>query len=171
MRWKQWWQRWTITKFAPGGSHECSCQNRKNTVCKFVRAYWTNMRWRWQFLALHHCHWQDVMSVLRVASEWQSTGQQCVIRHQRKSLRHSPQQIKWCALYFGIRKGWSFWISWNPDKPSWHWSSWKLELPGSGQKRQPFSCNMVTPGPVAVWRTQSTLLILAGVSYHSPHTI
>ena len=110
---------------------------------------------------------QDVMSVLRVASEWQSTGQQCAIPHQRKSLRHSPQQIKWCALYFGIRKGWSFWISWNPDKPStlnttsWHWPRWRLKLPESGQRRQPSSCNMIVPDFIPVWR----LRLIAILSY------
>ena len=41
---KQWWQHCNITKFASSRSHEYSHRNRKNTVCKFVRIYWTNMR-------------------------------------------------------------------------------------------------------------------------------
>ena len=44
VRWKQWWQHWNITKFAPGGSHKCSYRNIKNTVCKFVGTYLTNTR-------------------------------------------------------------------------------------------------------------------------------
>jgi len=44
MHWKWWSQCWNITKLEPGGSHECSHGNRKNTACKFVRTYWTNMR-------------------------------------------------------------------------------------------------------------------------------
>ena len=44
VHWKWWWQHWNIAKFAPGGSHECSHRNVKNTLCKFVRTYWTNTR-------------------------------------------------------------------------------------------------------------------------------
>ena len=28
MRWKRWWQRWDIAKFAPGGSHEYQFEDR-----------------------------------------------------------------------------------------------------------------------------------------------
>jgi len=38
---KQWWKHWNIAKFASGMSHRCSRGNSKNTVCKFVRTYWT----------------------------------------------------------------------------------------------------------------------------------
>jgi len=41
---KQLWQCWIIAKFLPDGSHKCSHRKRKNTVCIFVRKYWTNMR-------------------------------------------------------------------------------------------------------------------------------
>jgi hypothetical protein len=44
MCWKRWWQRWNIAKFATGRAYECSNRNMKNTVCKFVRTYWTNTR-------------------------------------------------------------------------------------------------------------------------------
>jgi len=44
MHWKQWWQHWNIAEFVPGGSHKCSHRNRKNTVYKFARTYWTNTR-------------------------------------------------------------------------------------------------------------------------------
>jgi hypothetical protein len=46
--------------------------------------------------------------------------------------------------------------------------SWRLEFPDPGQRRrQPFSCNMITPGPIRVWRPWSILQILAGLSYHT----
>ena len=82
--------------------------------------------------------------------------------HWRKSSRCCPQRVKWCSLYFGIGKGWSFCISLNLDKPSTltaisrRWLSWRLEFPESGQRRrQP------------VWRQWSTLSILAGLLYHT----
>jgi len=46
-------------------------------------------------------------------SKWQSM--EWWIPHQRKSSERSSQQVKWCALSFGIGKGWSFW---NLDKPT-----------------------------------------------------
>ena len=46
--------------------------------------------------------------------------------------------------------------------------SWRLEFPESGQRRrQPFSCNTITPDPMPVWRPWSTFSILAGLSYHT----
>jgi len=93
--------------------------------------------------------------------------------HRRKSSRRCPQRVKWRALSFGIGKGWSFWISLNPDKPSTvtatsrRWLSWRLEFPESDQRRrQPFSCNTITPDPIPVWRPGSSLSILARLSYH-----
>jgi len=41
---QQRWQPWNITKFTPGGSHDCSYKNRKNTVHKVIRNYWTNTK-------------------------------------------------------------------------------------------------------------------------------
>ena len=96
------------------------------------------------------------------------------IPHRRKCPRCCPQLVKWCALSFGIGKGWSFWISLNPDKPSIltatsrRWLRWRLEFPESGQRRrQPFSCNTIMPGHTPVWRLWSMLSILAGLSYHT----
>ena len=40
------------------------------------------------------------------------------IPQQRKSSRHSPQCVRWCALSFGIGKEWCFWIFWNLDELS-----------------------------------------------------
>ena len=96
------------------------------------------------------------------------------IPHWGKSSRRCPHQVKWCTLSFGIGEGWSYWISLNPDKPSILiatlrcWSSWRLESPESGQRRrQPFSCNTITPGLIPIWRPWSTLSILAGLVYHT----
>ena len=81
------------------------------------------------------------------------------IPHQRKCSRLSCLWVTWCALSFEIENGWSFWISWNPDKPSaltvtlWHWLNWRLKLPESDQRRkQPFSCNMLMLGLISVQR-------------------
>ena len=100
------------------------------------------------------------------------------ILHRTKSLKHSRQLLKLCALSFGIGKGWSFWISWTPDKPSTltatspHWLGGRLELPGRDHGRgQPFSCNTMTLGPIPIWRPQSTLPLLAGLSYHFHHIV
>jgi len=38
------WTTWNTVKFVLGGSHRCSARNRKNTMCKFLRTCWTNMR-------------------------------------------------------------------------------------------------------------------------------
>ena len=100
------------------------------------------------------------------------------IPHRSKSSRCRRQRVKWCALSFGIGNGWSFWVFWNPDKPSTltatsrRWLSWRLEFPEWGQRRrQPFSCNMITPGPIPIWRPWSTLSILAGLSYHTQRIV
>jgi len=65
MRWKRWWQCWNIAKFAPGGSHECSHRNIKNTVCKFVRTYWTNTRLKVTVSWIASSPVWDVVSPLR----------------------------------------------------------------------------------------------------------
>jgi hypothetical protein len=46
------------------------------------------------------------------------------------------------------------------------WLNWRLEFPESGQRRrQPFSCNTLTPGLKPVWRPWRTLQILAGLAH------
>ena len=169
MPWKWWWQCWNIAKFAPGGSHKCS---HRNTACKFVRTYRTNTRLKvkvsWIVLSPVTRRGVTTTSQSQNGSPWSG---EMWIPHQRKSSRCCPQWVNWCALSFGIGKGWSFWISFNPDKPSTliatsqHWLSWRLEFPESGQRRrQPFSCNTITPGPIPVWRPWCTLSILVGLS-------
>ena len=175
MHWKQWWQRWNIAKFAPCGSHEYSRRNMKNTVCKFVRTYWTNMRLKVtvSWITSSPVTRRSVTTTSRSQNGSPWSGDVWIPR-QGKSSRRCPQWVKWCALSFGIGKGWSFWISLNPNKPStltgtlWRWLSCRLEFPESGQRRrQPLSCNMITPGLIPVWRPRSTLSILAGLSYHT----
>ena len=90
-----------------------------------------------------------------------------------KSSRHSPKWVKWCALSFQIRNGWSFLISQNLDKPSalnvisQCWLSWKVKLQGSGQWRKFFSCNVIMPGSIPVWRSWNMLPIVAGPFCHT----
>ena len=115
---------------------------------------------RGQSPGLHHYWWWDVMLPLWDRVNNSSPGSSDVwIPHWRKSVRSSPQQVKWRALSFGIGKRRSCWISQNPDKPSTltitsqSWLSWRLELPESGQRRKKsFSCNTIMPGPISVWR-------------------
>ena len=118
MHWKRWWQRWNIPKFASGGFHECSHRNIKNTTCKFVRTYVTNMRLKvkvsWIASSPVTRHGVTTTSRSQNGSPWSGD---MWIPHQRKSSRRCPQRVKRCALSFGIGKGWSFWISLNPDKP------------------------------------------------------
>ena len=176
---KRWWQPWNIAKFALGGSHECLHRNIKNTVCKFVRTYWTSTRLKvtvsWIASSLVMRRGVTTMSRRQNGSPWSGN---MWIPHWRKCSRRCPQRVKWCALSSGIGKGWSFWISLNPDKPSTltatlrHWISWRLEFPESGQRRgQPFSCNMITPGLIPVWRPWITLSNLAVLSYHTHHIV
>jgi len=117
--WKQWWQCWNIAKYAPDGSHKCSHRNIKNTVWKFVRTYWTKTRLKvtvsWITSSPVMRHGVTTMSRSQNSSPWSGD---MWIPHQRKSSRPCCQRIKWCALSFGIGKGWSFWISLNLDKPS-----------------------------------------------------
>jgi len=138
-----------ISQFAPGGSHKCSLRNRNNTE--------TVWAWRGRFPA---------------------TAPLPVMRHGVTTVSQShsgiSREVEWCSLSSGIGKEWSFWISWNPEKPSALtctlpcWISWKPELPQPGQKRrQPFSCKMITPGLTAVWRPWSTWPFWAVLSYHN----
>ena len=53
--------------------------------------------WRWQYPWSHHYWWQDVVSPLQAGVKTPEHGV-----HWRKSSGHSPQWVKWCALYFGI---------------------------------------------------------------------
>jgi len=156
MLWKQQWQCRNIVKFVPGESHEHLHRKRKNTVCKFVRTYWTNTRLKVAVaqitsLSVTKC---DVTTMSQRQNSLPQSGNTW-ITHQIKSLRHSPQQAKWCVLSFGMGKKWSFWITQNLHKPSTlittsHcWQSWRLELTKSDQRRQPSSCSMIAT--VQIW--------------------
>jgi len=117
MYWKRCWQHWNIVKFMPSGSHECLYRNRKYALyaslsCKPIRS------WRWQFLGLHHYWWWGTASPLWAGIKTAVHGVATWTSCWRKSSRYSPQQVEWYVLYFRIGKGWSFCISWSPDKPS-----------------------------------------------------
>ena len=90
VHWKRWWQCWNITKFAPGSSHECSHRNM-NTICKFVRSYWTNMRLKvtfsWITSSLVTRHGVTTMSQSQNGSPWSSD---MWIPHRRKNSRCCP---------------------------------------------------------------------------------
>lgn len=159
----------SLWQAAPTDSH----RNRKNTICKFITTEPIS-GWRWHFLGSHHYQRWDLLLWVW-AGMWSG---KMWIPHQRRSSRCSPQQVKWCAVSFGVGREWSFWVSWNPDRPSiltatsQLWLSWRLRLPDSGQlRRQPFSCNTVTPGTTSIWRPWSTLPALAGLSYHTYHVV
>ena len=155
---------WNIPKFAPGRSHECPHRNIKNTVCKFVRTYWTNttLKVTVSWIAsspVTRCG-ITTTSWSQNSSPW--SGNMCIPR-QRKSSRRCRQQVKWRPLSFGIGKGWYFWISLNPYKPStltatsWCWLRWRINFSELGQRRRLlFSYNTITPGTIPVWRPWST---------------
>mgnify|MGYP001855459783 CR=1 FL=1 len=80
-------------------------------VCKSLRTYWTNTRLK---VTAFQSTW---LSVTRHGITTISRSQNSPwIPHGRISSRCAPQSVKWCALSFRIRKGWSFWISWNLEK-------------------------------------------------------
>ena len=162
------------------GPHELSHRNIKNTVRKVVGTYWTNTRLKvtvsWIASSLvteMWCHHYEQ------ESKQQSMERQHVNSPSKKKFKTLPSvEVMWCALSFGIGKGRSFWISLNLDKPSTptatlrRWLSPEGSNFQSGQtRRQPFSCNIITSGPIPVWRLWSTLSILAGLSYHTHRII
>lgn len=157
MHWKWWWQCWSITEFVPCVSHECSHRNRKNTIHKFLRTYWTSLRlkvtvsWITGKTWCHH---------YKLESKWQSVEWWDVNSLLKEKFKTQPSAGRLMHA-FCVGKGWSFRISWNLDKLStlttaWQcWPSWGLKLPESGQRwRQSFSCNMEMLGPIPVWRLE-----------------
>jgi len=88
-------------------SHECLHINRNNTVCKFVRAYWTNTNLKVTVSWIHslpvmRCG-ATTLSLSQNSSLWNSI---MWISHQ--SSRCSPQWVRGCALSSGIGKRRSF---------------------------------------------------------------
>ena len=85
-------QPWNvIAYFVSDGSHECSYRNRKNTICKIVRTYWTNTRLKLTV------SWSASLPVMRcsvITTSWSENislwSGNVWIPHQRKSSRHSP---------------------------------------------------------------------------------
>jgi len=134
-------ETWKTAKFVPGGSRTYSHRNKRKTVCKFFSTYWTKTRLKMTVVWIT----SSLMTRCGVTSITQSQNgspwcSNLWIPHRRI---HSPQQIKWCALYFGIGKEWYFWISWSLEKPStlittsYLWLSWRLKLPKPEKKTIP----------------------------------
>jgi len=152
-----------IAKFEPDGSHRCSHCNIQKTICTLVRTWWTNARLK---VTVSYIAWLPVMRCGVTTTSWSQNGSLWngdVSFPSKKKFKMQPSADKSCALSFGIAKGSSFWISWNPDKPStvttslWCWLNWRLKLPESGQRRRhSFSGNTLTPGLIPVWKSWST---------------
>ena len=121
---------------------QISYRNRKNTGCKFVRTYWFNRKlkvtvsWITSLPMMRH-----VVTTTNQSQNSSPGSSNVLIPHWRKSLRCIVQWLKWCALSFGIGEEWSFWTSWNLEKPptpiaiSWHWIRRRFKLSESGQRR------------------------------------
>ena len=81
MRWKRWWQRCAIPKFASGGSHVCLHRNIRNTVSKIVRTYRTNTRLKatisWIALSLVIRRFITTTSRSQNGSPW--SGDMCIL--------------------------------------------------------------------------------------------
>jgi len=75
-----------------------SQRNRKNTVCKFVRTYWTNMNLKVKVSYI------TVISPLKARIKMAVCGVAAWVPHWRQSSRRSSQWVKWWALPFGIGK-------------------------------------------------------------------
>jgi len=158
-------------------SHECSHRSRKTTVCKFARTYGNNTGLKvtvsW-ITSLMVTRWGVItMSQSQNGSPWSDN---MWIPHQRQSSRCSSQWVKWFALSFDIVNSVVLLdflvtrqtINFDHDTMS---LSWRLKLQESDQRRrQPFLCNMVTPGSIPVCKPWSTLLISA-VPFYYTHCI
>ena len=88
----------------------------------------------WQFPGSHHHWWWDTVLPLWARVKTVHGVVTCEFPIKQEVPRRSPHCALWCALSFGIGKRWSFWISWNSNKPSilkatlQCWLSWRLEL-------------------------------------------
>ena len=151
-------------------------RTERTLYASFFRMYWTKKRLKVTV------SWITSLPAMRcgVTTTRQSQNRSpwrgdTWIPHWRKTSRHSPERVKWCALSFGIGKGWLFWISWNLDKPStltatsWYWLSWRLKLPKLAREGDNFS--FTTHDFIPVWRPWSILLVLAGLSGHTHNIV
>ena len=69
----------------------------------------------WPFPELHQYQLQDAVSLLQVRVKKDSSWSGNMNSPWKKKVKI---WVKWCTLSCRIGKGWSFWISWNPDKQS-----------------------------------------------------
>ena len=161
LRWKWWWEHGDIAKFVSGRS--------LNAHTWTERALYESIQgWRWQFPESHHYWWWDEVSPLQASQNSNFWSGNMSVPHWRKSWRCTLPQ--WCALSFGIGKGWSSWISWNPNKPS-ILTAYQAEdshfQNQTGKEDNLSLVNTIWPGPISVWRPWSTVPILAGLSSHT----
>ena len=139
----------------------------RNTVCKFVRIYWTSMSLKvtvsWiALLPVTRCN-VSTMSQNQNSSPW---SDDMWILHQSKCSRHSPQWVKFHYL-----------LGWERDDPSWF--PWKtinsecyittlIKLKILASRVRPEK-KAIMPDPMSVWRLWSMLPVLAGLSYQTHH--
>ena len=146
----------------PSGSHKCSHRNRKITICRFVRTYWTTMRMK---VTVSWIAWLLVTRCgITATSRSQNGGpwSDDVNSTWKKKLKMQPSGGKEMYAVLWNRKGGSFWISWNLDKPSTHYSSASRLCQ---RRRQSHFCNKIIPSPIPLYGPWNTLPILAGLSY------
>ena len=165
MHWKLWSQYWNITKFWQVGA--TNDQTETGWTCKFVRISSTSTRLKGDSFLEHiitvnktWCHYCKLESKL-----WH------VNYPLKKKFKTQPSVGKVICTVFCDMKGGD--PSGFPGTRTNHqcWLSWRLKLPESGQRRrQPFSWNTITPGPIPIWRQCSTLPVLAGLCYHIQKT-
>ena len=94
---KLWWHLWNTAKFQPDGSNKCSQRKRRNSLCKFVRIYWTNMRLKVTVPWIVHrtsYQWWAMVSPLQARVKTAVHGVVTWIPHQTKSSGCSLQQVK-----------------------------------------------------------------------------
>ena len=121
---------------------------------------------RWQFPGSPHYQWWNMVSPLQARAKQQSLEWRHLNYPTEENVEDSAFRAKWCALSFGIGKGWSFWICWKLGKQS---TLTKLKDQNSRvrpmRRRQPFFCAMIVQGPI-LWRPWSTLPVLTELPYH-----
>ena len=107
--WLQCIQNDCSSQMCPMNTHTGTERKSQASLSQTFEPVWG---WRWQFPESHHYWWQNVVTPLWVVVHGMVTW----FSQQRKSSRCRSQQLKWCVAFFGIGKGWSFWMSQNADK-------------------------------------------------------
>ena len=175
MHWKQWRQCWNIHRVCTE-SHRCSHRNRKNTICKFFRISRINMRLQVTV------SWITSLSVMRLGVTTTSRSQNGspwsgdMNSWLKKNCKMQPSVGKAMFSVFLDRKGVILVVFLKPRQTidsdcSIAVLTLRLKPQGPGQRRQLFSCSMITPGSTPVWRSWNIQTILAELSYHTHHIV